>query len=112
MHDSVRTKKSGWRRLTAWASTRPGAVGAWASTRRGVFWIQMGYLFGLGVFVILYRGNWIVDPGRGFYGPLPFLVPWFGAVGAVLLSLAGVFEHRSDWDARYCFWYASRPFIG
>jgi IPT/TIG domain len=82
------------------------------SSRKATFFIQMLYLIGLGIFVILYRGQWIVDPGRSFFGPLPFLVPWFGAVGAVVLSLSGVFEHRSDWDEDYCFWYWSRPFIG
>jgi IPT/TIG domain len=67
----------------------------------------------LGVFVILYRGQWVVDPGRNFFGPVPFLVPWFGAVGAVILSLSGVFDHgAADWDRGYCYWHWARPFVG
>jgi hypothetical protein len=79
--------------------------------RTAAFWMQMVYLFGLGVFVILYRAD-VIQPGPGFFGPLPFLVPWFGAVGAVILSLSAIFEHRTDWDKddRYLYW--SRPFIG
>ena len=48
-----------------------------------------------------------------FIGPVPFLVPWFGAVGAVLLSLHGVFAHRGlDWNTEFRFWHWSRPAIG
>jgi len=82
------------------------------SGRGWIFGIQMIYLFGLGLFVILYRADRIINPGRDFFGPVPFLVPWFGAVGAVVLSLSGVFEHRKDWDKEYCYWYWARPFVG
>jgi hypothetical protein len=83
------------------------------SSRRAVFWIQIAYLAGLGLFVILYRVH-TIEPRRDFFGPIPFLVPWFGAIGAVLLSLSGVFDHRNDgdWDPRYCYWHWSRPVIG
>src|SRR5262245_16227004 len=73
----------------------------------------MFYLLCLGVFVIFYRAEFLVDPRRDFFGPVPFLVPWFGAVGAVVLSLQGVFNHTdNDWDESYCYWYWARPFIG
>jgi hypothetical protein len=71
----------------------------------------MAYLACLGVFVILYRVH-TVDPRSDFFGPVPFLVPWFGAVGAVMLSLAGLFFHRNDWDSKYSYWHWSRPFVG
>jgi len=32
---------------------------------------------------------------------VPVGVPWFGAVGAVLISLTGVFAHEHDWDPNY-----------
>lgn len=83
----------------------------WGSSKRSVFFIQILYLFGLGLFVILYRIH-SIEPRRDFYGPIPFLVPWFGAVGAVVLSLTGVFEHRRDWDPEYRYWHWSRPVIG
>src|SRR6266849_7638069 len=46
------------------------------------------------------------------FGPVPVGVPWFGALGAVLISLTGVFEHEHDWDASYWPWHMARPFIG
>jgi IPT/TIG domain len=84
----------------------------WAARRSGIFVIQLVYLACLGVFVILYRAHWLIDVRQDFFGPVPFLVPWFGAVGAVILSLSGVFEHGKDWDDDDRYWYWSRPFIG
>ena len=56
--------------------------------------------------MIAYRVGWIV-PRRDFFGPVPFLVPWFGAVGATLLSLSAVFEkHSGDRDVEFRFWQA------
>jgi len=46
------------------------------------------------------------------FGPVPLGVPWFGALGAVLISLTGVFEHEHDWDASYWPWHVARPLIG
>jgi len=43
---------------------------------------------------------------------MPVGVPWFGALGAVLISLTGVFEHEQDWDASYWPWHVARPLIG
>jgi hypothetical protein len=39
-------------------------------------------------------------------------VPWFGALGAVLISLVALSEHRNDWDPTYRFWHWSRPLLG
>jgi len=39
-------------------------------------------------------------------------VPWFGALGAVVISLVGTTEHRQDWDPSYRFWHWSRPLLG
>lgn len=46
------------------------------------------------------------------FGSVPVGVPWFGALGAVLISLTGVFEHEHDWDASYWPWHVARPLIG
>src|SRR5205814_7605200 len=46
------------------------------------------------------------------FGPLPVGVAWFGALGAVLISLTGVFEHEHDWDASYWPWHVARPLVG
>lgn len=45
-------------------------------------------------------------------GPLPLAVPWFGALGAVLLSISGLVDHFSDWDSSYIVWHVVRPLIG
>jgi hypothetical protein len=82
------------------------------SSRTAVFFIQIVYLVALGVFVTCYRVQWI-EPRRDFFGPVPFLVPWFGAVGAVLLSLTGVFTYTGEeWNTDFRFWHWSRPLIG
>jgi len=81
------------------------------SSRTAVFFIQIAYLLALGIFVICYRVHWI-EPRTEFFGPVPFLVPWFGAVGAVLLSLTGVFDNRKTWDPDYCYWHWARPLVG
>src|SRR5438552_3959067 len=46
------------------------------------------------------------------FGPVPVGVPWFGALGAVLISLTGVFDHKHDWDDSYWPWHLARPLIG
>ena len=46
------------------------------------------------------------------FGPVPVGVPWFGALGAVLISLTGVFDHEHDWDPGYWPWHVARPLIG
>lgn len=43
---------------------------------------------------------------------IPTAVPWYGALGGVLISLVGVHEHRYDWDRRYWTWYIARPMVG
>jgi hypothetical protein len=45
-------------------------------------------------------------------GPIPVGAPWYGALGAVLVSLAGVFAHEKDWDPEYWQWHLARPLIG
>jgi hypothetical protein len=70
----------------------------------------MLYLVGLGFLAGAYLGGWI-DP-RSEIGALPTPVLWFGALGAVLLSLTGVFDHPYDWDNGYLLWHIARPFVG
>jgi hypothetical protein len=43
---------------------------------------------------------------------VPTAVPWYGALGGVLISLVGIHEHRFDWDRRYWTWYLARPMVG
>jgi hypothetical protein len=80
-------------------------------TRRGgVFFLQLVYLAGLGALAGIYF--WHVLIHRHVLGTLPIAVPWWGAVGAVTLSLTGVFEHGQTWKPSYAYWHWARPFIG
>jgi Abnormal spindle-like microcephaly-assoc'd, ASPM-SPD-2-Hydin len=45
-------------------------------------------------------------------GILPIAVPWFGALGAVTISLEGVFLWNSQWDKKYNYWHIGRPVVG
>lgn len=45
-------------------------------------------------------------------GPLPVGVVWFGATGAVVASMRGIFYHNDKWDSSYNYWHISRPFLG
>lgn len=45
-------------------------------------------------------------------GAVPLEIPWFGALGGVLISLQGVTTHRHDWDPAYKYWHWARPLIG
>jgi hypothetical protein len=45
-------------------------------------------------------------------GVLPLGVPWFGALGAVTLSLYGVFDHNDHWDRKWNYWHLARPLVG
>lgn len=46
------------------------------------------------------------------FGPIPIAVPWWGAVGAVVGSLYGIFFHNKSWDPSYDVWHYSRPLVG
>ena len=44
---------------------------------------------------------------------VPLSIPWFGAIGAIIVSLQAVFERRGeDWDPTYNHWHIGRPIIG
>jgi hypothetical protein len=46
------------------------------------------------------------------FGPIAAGVPWFGALGAVVISLSGIVDHRNDWDPSYKYWHFTRPLVG
>lgn len=79
------------------------------------FVLAIIYLLLLLLIAVLYE--------RDFYGVkrhlgevigniLPIGVPWFGALGAVLISLQGVFRHSEDWKRSYNYWHLARPVFG
>jgi hypothetical protein len=78
------------------------------------FWLSLVYLVVLLVGVLgrdngWFRLNEIADPIGGL---LPLGVPWFGALGAVSISLYGVFDHNHEWDTKWNYWHVARPIMG
>jgi hypothetical protein len=45
-------------------------------------------------------------------GPIPVGVPWWGALGAVTISLYGVFRHNQKWERSFNYWHIARPLLG
>ncbi len=81
------------------------------SSRGSVFWLQMAYLAGIGLLALLYfKEIWIHTTTLG---TVPVAVPWWGALGAILLSLSGIFAHGEDvWKPSFRYWYWARPMVG
>lgn len=82
-------------------------------SRKTIFVISLSYLsiiLALGL-IFFVRHDWLSFVPYAF-GPIAVGVPWFGALGAVLISLTGVFEHEHDWDVSYWPWHLARPLIG
>ena len=76
-----------------------------------IFVVQIAWLIGLAVAAVVYfLGYW--PPKLAHLGSIPVGVVWFGALGAVLISLTGIVEHADDWDPRFELWHLSRPLIG
>jgi IPT/TIG domain-containing protein len=74
-----------------------------------IFCVQIAWLIGLGILAGLY----FVQGSLHFkLGPIPVGVVWFGALGAVLISLTGIVEHAHDWDPGFNLWHLSRPLVG
>lgn len=42
-------------------------------------------------------------------GPVPLSIPWFGALGGVITSLRGVFDHAHNWNSDYLLRHIARP---
>jgi hypothetical protein len=81
------------------------------------FWLGVMYLLLLLMVAVMYMGNFYGVKDRIpviLGGILPIGVPWFGAVGAVVISLAGLFGHNEPgrWDKSYSYWHLARPLFG
>ena len=74
--------------------------------------LYLAVILTIGLIFFANRGLLFFLPETNAFGPVPLGVPWFGALGAVLISLTGVFEHEHDWDASYWPWHVARPLIG
>jgi hypothetical protein len=77
-----------------------------------LFWLQLFYLILLIVVYVAYQHRGDLRGWVPSFGELPVGVPWFGAVGAVLIGLTGIFIHSRQWDPRYNYWHVARPLVG
>jgi len=79
--------------------------------RSTIFFVQIVWLIGLGTLAVIYfLQSWPLKLIS--LGSIPIGVVWFGALGAVLISLTGVVEHADDWDPKLYLWHLSRPLMG
>jgi hypothetical protein len=79
-------------------------------SRGGIFSVEVIYVLALwGIAILYFVGS--IHP-RHTIGNMPTAVPWFGALGAVLISLVGIFEHPLDWNPRMAEWHWARPLVG
>jgi hypothetical protein len=77
------------------------------------FWLGMTYCCLLLLLAVVY--SLTKDPTAGatvIGGIVPIAVPWFGALGAVTISLEGVFLWNSQWDRSFNYWHIGRPIFG
>lgn len=82
------------------------------ASRLRVFAWELFCLAGLWALAGLYFWNKLTDVPKTL-GPLPTGVLWFGALGAVLISLAAVFDFPGKaWDPHWELWHYTRPLIG
>jgi len=76
------------------------------------FWLGMVYTALLLLMAVAYNLCFTDPKPMVLGGILPIAVPWFGALGAVTISLEGVFVWNSQWDRKYNYWHIGRPLFG
>jgi hypothetical protein len=91
--------------------------GGWMLRRKAGFFAFLStvYLLILGALLLARKFHWLgvdrLDARLG--GIIPLAIPWFGALGAVAISLYGIFDHGgASWDNSYNYWHVLRPFMG
>jgi hypothetical protein len=76
------------------------------------FWLAMTYTGLLLLMAAVYNLSFPSTTPRLIGSILPVGVPWFGALGAVTISLEGVFLWNSQWERKYNYWHIGRPLFG
>src|SRR2546425_13175197 len=80
-------------------------------SRRRVFAYEIVVLCLLWTFAGLHLTGVLVAPK--WYGSIPVGVPFFGALGAVLISLSAVFDFAGQgWNPKWEAWHYTRWLIG
>jgi len=88
------------------------SLGKWVRGLGGVFGLQMLYAALLLLLLAIYATDPKSLPFPKVVAGVPVGVPWFGAVGAVAVSMSALSDHRHDWDPEWWYWHASRPLVG
>jgi hypothetical protein len=92
------------------APTTPGPSGPMPLH---ILFFAMAYLAALiGMFIAYFTSPWLRMHIPANLGPLPAGVVWFGAIGAVVVSLYGIFLYNQKWDTSYNYWHYCRPLFG
>src|SRR5207248_634808 len=73
------------------------------------FWLSMMYTALLLLMAVTYLVCARDAQPTLLAGILPIAVPWFGALGAVTISLEGVFLWNDQWDRKFNYWHIGRP---
>lgn len=79
-----------------------------------MFYLALGYLVLLGAFFICYETSPTLRSSLpSHFGELPAGIIWFGAIGAVLKSLYGIFSYnKKKWTSSFQYWHYCRPLVG
>jgi hypothetical protein len=94
-------------------SRNPGASFIFRMRPPFFFWLGITYTLLLIVVAIVYNISYSGTQPYLIGGTLPIAVPWFGALGAVTISLEGVFTwSESRWNPDYNYWHCGRPVFG
>jgi hypothetical protein len=77
-------------------------------------WLDLAYAAVLVILMIGRQAHWlwldrIHNPIGGI---IPLGVPWFGAHGAVTISIYGVVDHSEGWQTKWNLWHTVRPVVG
>jgi hypothetical protein len=88
-------------------------------SRTGIFFYDLGVIALLIVIAALYLKCSIATKLEALTAykllPLALESAWFGALGGVIISLKGVYEHSTGanpWDGSYNLWHLGRPISG
>jgi IPT/TIG domain len=84
----------------------------WARGIAGVFALQLLYASLLIVLLLIYVNDPKSLPFPKTIAGVPIGVPWFGAFGAITVSMSALSDHRHNWDPEWWYWHASRPLVG
>jgi hypothetical protein len=90
-----------------------------------LFPLSLGYLLALNLVAFVYALQYTPFDVGGVTIPVlravlpaavagvPISIPWFGALGATLIGLYGIFDHsHRDWQRALNKWHIARPFTG